>query len=415
MGKLIKQVKGREIIDSRGFPTVEAEVTLENGICARAAVPSGASTGTYEAVELRDGGSRFNGKGVMNAVGNINGGINKLLTGLDSENIRAVDNAMINADGTENKSKLGANAILAVSMANARAAAASYNMPLYRFLGGIYADRLPVPMSNIINGGAHSKNTLDIQEFMIVPIGAKGAAEGIRWCCEVYAVLKEVLKTKGLSTAVGDEGGFAPDVADENEAIELILESFRKAGYSYGKYGQFMISLDIAASEWKSGTEGIYHLPKKNINFTTSELIEKWRKLAADYPIYSIEDPLDEEDFDGWQIITAEMGTDTVLVGDDLFVTNKKRLLKGINMKAGNAILIKPNQIGTVSETIDTIKMAKRNNYRTIMSHRSGETEDTTIADLAVGLGTGFIKTGAPCRSERTAKYNRLIRIEENL
>lgn len=415
MGKLIKQVSGREIIDSRGFPTVEAEVTLENGVSARAAVPSGASTGTYEAVELRDGGSRFNGKGVMNAVGNINGSINKLLAGMDSENIRAVDNKMINADGTENKSKLGANAILAVSLANAKAAAASYNVQLYRFLGGIYADRLPVPMSNIINGGAHSKNTLDIQEFMIVPIGAKGAAEGIRWCCEVYAVLKEVLKRKGLSTAVGDEGGFAPDVADENEAIELILESFRKAGYSYGKYGQFMISLDIAASEWKSGTEGIYHLPKKNVNYTTTELIEKWHKLATDYPIYSIEDPLDEEDFEGWQTITAKMGTETVLVGDDLFVTNKKRLLKGINMKAGNAILIKPNQIGTLSETIDTIKMAKRNNYRTIMSHRSGETEDTTIADLAVGLGTGFIKTGAPCRSERTAKYNRLIRIEENL
>ena len=410
----IEKVKGREIIDSRGNPTVEAEVHLADGTIARGAAPSGASTGEFEALELRDGDkSRFGGKGVSRAVANINTVINDTLKGMDASDIYAVDRAMIEADGTKDKSNLGANAVLAVSIACARAASCALDLPLYKFLGGAAGNRLPVPMMNILNGGAHAANTVDVQEFMIMPVGAPGFREGLRWCTEVFHALAALLKENGLATSVGDEGGFAPDLASDEEAIEYILEAVQKAGYEPGR--DFVLAMDAASSEWKSGTKGEYVLPKCGKRFTSAELVEHWRNLCDKYPIYSIEDGLDEEDWEGWQMMTRELGDRVQLVGDDLFVTNTERLKKGIDLGCGNSILIKLNQIGSVSETLEAIKMAHKAGYTAISSHRSGETEDTTIADLAVAMNTCQIKTGAPSRSERVAKYNQLLRIEEEL
>ena len=410
----IEKVIGREIIDSRGNPTVEAEVYLLDGTVGRGAAPSGASTGEFEALELRDGDkSRFGGKGVTKAVENINTVINDVLKGVDASDIYAVDAAMIKADGTKDKSNLGANAILAVSIASARAAANALEIPLYRFLGGVSGNRLPVPMMNILNGGAHAANTVDVQEFMIMPVGAPSFKEALRWCTEVFHALAALLKSKGLATSVGDEGGFAPDLASDEEAIQYILDAVKDAGYEQGK--DFMIAMDAASSEWKGEKKGEYVLPKAGTKFTSEELIEHWKKLVDMYPIISIEDALDEEDWEGWQKLTAELGDKVQLVGDDLFVTNTERLSKGIEMGCGNSILIKLNQIGSVSETLEAIKMAHKAGYTAISSHRSGETEDTTIADLAVALNTCQIKTGAPSRSERVAKYNQLLRIEEEL
>ena len=410
----IEKVIGREIIDSRGNPTVEAEVYLLDGTVGRGAAPSGASTGEFEALELRDGDkSRFGGKGVTKAVENINTVISDALTGVDASDIYAVDAAMIAADGTKDKSNLGANAILAVSIASARAAANALAIPLYRFLGGVNGNRLPVPMMNILNGGAHAANTVDVQEFMIMPVGAPSFKEALRWCTEVFHALAALLKSKGLATSVGDEGGFAPDLASDEEAIQYILDAVKDAGYEQGK--DFMIAMDAASSEWKGEKKGEYVLPKSGTKFTSEELIEHWKKLVEKYPIISIEDALDEEDWEGWQKLTAELGDKVQLVGDDLFVTNTERLSKGIELGCGNSILIKLNQIGSVSETLEAIKMAHKAGYTAISSHRSGETEDTTIADLAVALNTCQIKTGAPSRSERVAKYNQLLRIEEEL
>ena len=410
----IEKVIGREIIDSRGNPTVEAEVYLLDGTVGRGVAPSGASTGEFEALELRDGDkSRFGGKGVTKAVENINTVINDALKGVDASDIYAVDTAMIAADGTKDKSNLGANAILAVSIASARAAANALEIPLYRFLGGVNGNRLPVPMMNILNGGAHAVNTVDVQEFMIMPVGAPSFKEALRWCAEVFHALAALLKSKGLATSVGDEGGFAPDLASDEEAIQYILDAVKDAGYEPGK--DFMIAMDAASSEWKGEKKGEYVLPKAGTKFTSEELIEHWKKLVDKYPIISIEDALDEEDWEGWQKLTAELGDKVQLVGDDLFVTNTERLSKGIELGCGNSILIKLNQIGSVSETLEAIKMAHKAGYTAISSHRSGETEDTTIADLAVALNTCQIKTGAPSRSERVAKYNQLLRIEEEL
>ncbi|MCC2253813.1 phosphopyruvate hydratase [Ruminococcus sp. CLA-AA-H200] len=410
----IEKVIGREIIDSRGNPTVEAEVHLADGTVALGAAPSGASTGEFEALELRDGDkTKFGGKGVSRAVENINTVISHTLKGMSASDIYAVDRAMIEADGTKDKSKLGANAILAVSIACARAAAYSLDIPLYRFLGGINGSRLPVPMMNILNGGAHAANTVDVQEFMIMPVGAESFREGLRWCTEVFHALQSLLKAKGLATAVGDEGGFAPDLASDEEAIEYILEAVRQAGYEPGK--DFVLAMDAASSEWKGSAKGEYVLPKCGRKFSSAELVEHWKSLVDKYPICSIEDGLDEEDWEGWQMMTKELGDRVQLVGDDLFVTNTERLKKGIDMGCGNSILIKLNQIGSVSETLEAIKMAHKAGYTAIASHRSGETEDTTIADLAVALNTCQIKTGAPSRSERVAKYNQLLRIEEEL
>lgn len=410
----IEKVVGREILDSRGNPTVEAEVTLIDGTVSRGTAPSGASTGEFEALELRDGDkSRYLGKGVSKAVENINTVINDTITGMDASDIYAVDKAMIEADGTKDKSNLGANAILAVSIATARAAATALDIPLYRFLGGISGNRLPVPMMNILNGGAHAANTVDVQEFMIMPVGAPSFKECLRWCAEVFHALAALLKSKGLATSVGDEGGFAPDLASDEEAIQYILEAVKNAGYEPGK--DFMIAMDAASSEWKSSKKGEYVLPKAGTKFTSAELIEHWKKLVEKYPIISIEDALDEEDWEGWQQLTKELGDKVQLVGDDLFVTNTERLAKGIELGCGNSILIKLNQIGSVSETLEAIKMAHKAGYTAISSHRSGETADTTIADLAVALNTCQIKTGAPSRSERVAKYNQLLRIEEEL
>ena len=410
----IEKVIGREIIDSRGNPTVEAEVYLLDGTVGRGVAPSGASTGEFEALELRDGDkSRFGGKGVTKAVENINTVINDALKGVDASDIYVVDTAMIAADGTKDKSNLGANAILAVSIASARAAANALEIPLYRFLGGVNGNRLPVPMMNILNGGAHAANTVDVQEFMIMPVGAPSFKEALRWCAEVFHALAALLKSKGLATSVGDEGGFAPDLASDEEAIQYILDAVKDAGYEPGK--DFMIAMDAASSEWKGEKKGEYVLPKAGTKFTSEELIEHWKKLVDKYPIISIEDALDEEDWEGWQKLTAELGDKVQLVGDDLFVTNTERLSKGISLGCGNSILIKLNQIGSVSETLEAIKMAHKAGYTAISSHRSGETEDTTIADLAVALNTCQIKTGAPSRSERVAKYNQLLRIEEEL
>lgn len=410
----ITKVVGREILDSRGNPTVEAEVTLADGTVARGTAPSGASTGEFEALELRDGDkSRYLGKGVLKAVENINNIIQDTVKGLDASDIYAVDKAMITADGTKDKSKLGANAILAVSIATSRAAATSLGVPLYKFLGGISGNRLPVPMMNILNGGAHAANTVDVQEFMIMPVGATSFREALRWCAEVFHALAALLKSKGLATSVGDEGGFAPNLASDEEAIQYILQAVENAGYEPKK--DFMIAMDAASSEWKGEKKCEYVLPKSGQKFTSRELIDHWKNLIEKYPIVSIEDALDEEDWEGWQVLTKELGDKVQLVGDDLFVTNTERLSKGIEMGCGNSILIKLNQIGSVSETLEAIKMAHKAGYTAISSHRSGETADTTIADLAVALNTCQIKTGAPSRSERVAKYNQLLRIEEEL
>ena len=407
---------GREVLDSRGNPTVEAIVVVKNEMTGEmiegcAMVPSGASTGAYEAVELRDGGERYLGKGVTKAVENIEKLIHPALLGKNVAAQAKIDGILRELDGTEDKSKLGANAMLAVSMACAKAAAGALHVPLFQYLGGTQACTLPIPMMNILNGGAHSDNSLDVQEFMILPVGACCVKEGIRWCVEIYHTLKKILKERGHATGVGDEGGFAPDLESEIEAIELIMEAIGRAGYAPGR--EVMISLDVAASEWKSVEPGQYLLPKQKRSYSTRELIDEWEELAEKYPVFSIEDPLDENDWSGWQELTGCAGAKVTLVGDDLFVTNRKRLQRGIEKQCGNAILIKPNQIGTITETIETVQLAQRNGYKTIMSHRSGETEDTFIADLAVALNTGYIKTGAPCRGERTAKYNRLIAIED--
>jgi len=412
----IEKVVGREILDSRGNPTVEAEVTLVDGTVGRGTSPSGASTGEFEALELRDGDKdRYLGKGVEKAVNNINTVINEVLTGLDASDIYAIDKAMIEADGTKDKSKLGANAILAVSIATARAASIALDIPLYRFLGGISGNRLPVPMMNILNGGAHADSAVDTQEFMIMPVGAPSFKEALRWCAEVFHKLKSLIKDMGDVTAVGDEGGFAPNkLTSDEEAIEKILEAVKAAGFEPGK--DFMIAMDAASSEWKSEKGiGYYKQPKSGKEFTSDELIAHWESLIDKYPIISIEDGLDEEDWEGWKKMTEKIGHKVQLVGDDLFVTNTERLSKGIKMGAGNSILIKLNQIGSVSETLEAIKMAHNAGYTAISSHRSGETADTTIADLAVALNTCQIKTGAPSRSERVAKYNQLLRIEEEL
>ncbi|WP_288831865.1 phosphopyruvate hydratase [uncultured Megasphaera sp.] len=410
----IKSIKGREILDSRGNPTVQADVLGDNGVLGRGSSPSGASTGQFEALELRDGDrARFAGKGVRVATKHVNKAIAQLLTGKSLLHQYELDQAMIQADGTADKSRLGANAMLAVSLASTVAAADSVGLPLYRYLGGVNGNTLPVPMMNILNGGVHAANTVDVQEFMIMPVGATSFKEGLRWCAEVYHALAKILKAEGLSTAVGDEGGFAPDLSTDEIAIQYILHAIEMAGYYPGR--DFVLALDAAASEWKGTEIGSYRLPKSGQTFTSKTLIDHWKMLVEKYPIYSIEDGLDEEDWDGWKLLTQELGHRIQLVGDDLFVTNAKRLEKGIHGGCGNAILIKLNQIGTVTETLETMKLAHRYGYRTIVSHRSGETEDTFIADLAVALNAGQIKTGAPNRSERVAKYNRLLQIEEEL
>ena len=412
----IEKVYGRQIIDSRGNPTVEAEVVLFDGTVGRGVAPSGASTGEFEALELRDGDKNvYGGKGVLKAVENINTKINQALTGMDAADIYAVDAAMIELDGTPDKSNLGANAILAVSIACARAAAESLCIPLYRFFGGINGNVMPVPMMNILNGGAHASNSVDTQEFMIMPAGASTFAEGLQWCTEVFHELQKLLKSEGNTTAVGDEGGFAPDLKDDEDTIEHILTAIKNAGHEPGK--DFVLALDAASSEWKSkdGKKGEYDQPKSGKHFTSDELIAHWESLVDKYPISSIEDGLDEEDWEGWKKMTEKIGHKVQLVGDDLFVTNTDRLEKGIGNGCGNSILIKLNQIGSVSETLEAIKMAQKAGYTAVVSHRSGETEDTTIADLSVAVNAGQIKTGAPSRSERTAKYNQLLRIGEDL
>lgn len=408
----IAKVIGREILDSRGNPTVEAQVTLCDGTTAIASVPSGASTGIFEAHELRDGDAkRYGGKGVTKAVENINGPINKALSGMSIDNLHDIDAEMIRLDGTENKKKLGANAMLAVSLATARAAADSLGIPLYRYLGGVQGRTMPVPMMNILNGGAHASNNVDIQEFMIMPVGAKSFHEALRCCAEIYAALGKLLKKKGLATAVGDEGGFAPDLASDEDAIKLILEATEAAGYKGGE--DIMIAIDAASSEWYEN--GTIKLPKKGTVFTADELIDFWADLVNKYPIISIEDGVGEEDWEAWKKLTARLGNKVQLVGDDLFVTNVKRLQKGIDSGAANSILVKVNQIGTLSEALDAVLMAQKADYTNVISHRSGETEDSFIADIAVATNAGQIKTGAPCRSDRVAKYNRLLRIEEEL
>lgn len=413
MAYQIKDVKGREILDSRANPTVEAEILLENGVSARAAVPSGASTGQFEALELRDkDAARFGGKGVQKAVANINTIIRDRLIGMDVSDVAAIDAAMLELDGTKDKSNLGANAILAVSLAAAQTAAKAQGVPLYRFLGGAAADTLPVPMMNIVNGGAHAANNVDIQEFMIMPVGAPNFREGLRMCTEVFHSLAAILKKEGLSTAVGDEGGYAPNLKSDEEAVQYLLRAIEAAGYK--PYDDFMLAIDAASSEWKSD-KGTYLLPKSQKHYTTDELIAFWEDLVSKYPVRSIEDGLDEEDWDGWKKLTDRLGDKVQLVGDDLFVTNTERLQKGIELGCGNSILIKLNQIGSLTETLNAIKMAHSAGYTAVVSHRSGETEDTTIADLAVAMNAGQIKTGAPSRSERVAKYNQLLRIEEDL
>lgn len=410
----IEKVIGREILDSRGNPTVEAEVHLVDGTVAFGAAPSGASTGEFEALELRDGDKgRYGGKGTSKAAANISDALCKAVSGLDARDTYAIDAAMLKADGTKDKSNLGANAILAVSIAAARAAACSVDVPLYRFLGGVNGNRLPVPMMNILNGGAHAANTVDVQEFMIMPVGACCFKEALRQCSEVFHALADLLKSKGLATSVGDEGGFAPNLQSDEETIECILSAVEKADYKAGE--DFMIAMDAAASEWKGSKKGEYVLPKAGTKFTSEELIAHWEKLVDKYPIISIEDALDEEDWDGWKTLTERLGKRVQLVGDDLFVTNTERIAKGITSGCANSVLIKLNQIGTVSETLEAIKTAHKAHYTAISSHRSGETADTTIADLAVALNTCQIKTGAPSRSERVEKYNRLLRIEEEL
>lgn len=405
----IQKVFGTEILDSRGNPTVSATVQLTDGTMGTAAAPSGASTGKFEAIELRDGDQRrYGGKGVLKAVRSVSEIISPALEKVPSLTVREIDHVLCKLDGTPNKAHLGANATLAVSMAAARAIAAHYRMPLYRFLGGAVAYQLPRPMMNILNGGAHAGNNIDIQEFMIIPTGAPNFREGLRWCAEITHTLGQQLKARGLSTGVGDEGGFAPDLESDEAAIEAVLEAVEKAGYG----GKVQLALDAAGSEWAQ-ENGRYRLPKRGKELDTEDMIEYWENLVQKYPILSIEDPLGEEDWQGWAEMTRRLGDKVQLVGDDLFVTNSERLRQGMDEGAGNAILIKPNQIGTLTETLDCIELAKRGGYKTIISHRSGETEDTFIADLAVAVNAGQIKTGAPCRTERVAKYNRLLRIEE--
>lgn len=409
----IENLTARQIFDSRGNPTVEAEVTLADGTIGRGAVPGGASTGKFEAAELRDGGDRYGGKGVLKAVGNVNKPIFEALKGENAAEIYETDGIMLKLDGTPEKKNLGANAMLAVSMACAKAAAQSYRLPLYKFIGGVNARTLPMPMMNILNGGAHADNNLDVQEFMIMPMGAPTFFECMRFACEIYHSLAKLLKENGLSAAVGDEGGFAPDLKSDEEALELIIAAGEKAGYKAGEH--FLLAMDAAASEWKTSQKGIYRLPKSGREFTSEKLISHWESLSMKYPLFSLEDGLDEEDIDGWAELTKRLGKRLQLVGDDLFVTNESRLKMGISAGCANSILIKPNQIGTVSETLEAVRTAQNSGYTAVISHRSGETEDTFIADLAVAVNAGQIKTGAPCRSERTAKYNRLLNIEERL
>ncbi|MEG0813181.1 MAG: phosphopyruvate hydratase [Clostridium sp.] len=415
----IIEVKGREILDSRGNPTVEAEVTLENGAVGIAAVPSGASTGKFEAVELRDGKDRYHGLGVQTAVSNINDVLAESIIFENALEQRKIDHLLLAADGTENKGKLGANAILAVSMAVARAAAIGLHMPLYRYLGGIGAHELPVPMMNILNGGVHADNTVDLQEFMIMPVGAPCFSEGLRMCSEIYHTLKSVLKEGGYSTAVGDEGGFAPNLKNSEEVLETIVKAVEQSGYVPGR--DIKIAIDAASSELYNESTGLYEFPGESlmngvkVARTAREMVEYYKRLIGKFPICSIEDGLQEDDWDGWKLLTDEMGKKVQLVGDDLFVTNTKRLKKGIAENVANSILVKVNQIGTLTESFEAIEMAKRAGYTTIISHRSGETEDSIIADIAVAVNAGQIKTGAPCRAERVAKYNRLLRIEEEM
>lgn len=412
MRTTIQSVHAREILDSRGNPTVEAAVTLEDGTTAAAAVPSGASTGAFEALELRDGDqTRYGGKGVRKAVEHVNMELYTAVKGQDASQTAALDACMCALDGTPDKSRLGANAILAVSLASARAAARSLRLPLYRFLGGAAADTLPVPMMNILNGGAHAANNIDIQEFMIMPVGAPCFSEGLRMCAEVFHALGSLLKQQGHAASVGDEGGYAPNLQSDEQALQMLSNAITQAGFRLGE--EFVLAIDAASSEWK--TEDGYLLPERQVHYTTAELSAYWEKLVQNYPIRSIEDPLGEEDWDGWRALTSRLGARVQLVGDDLFVTNTKRLAKGIANGCGNSILIKVNQIGTLTEAMDAVKLAQRFGYTAIVSHRSGETPDSTIADLAVALNAGQIKTGAPSRGERVAKYNRLLRIEEAL
>ncbi len=407
----ITNILAREVLDSRGNPTVEVEVLLESGATGRAIVPSGASTGEHEAVELRDGGKRFLGKGVLQAVSNVNNEIRDLLLGLDGLDQQAIDKKIIALDGTENKSRLGANALLGVSLAVARAASSARNLPLYKSVGGDDANTLPVPMMNVLNGGMHADNNIDLQEFMIMPIGATRFSEGLQWGVETYHTLKSLLKAKGLSTAVGDEGGFAPNLANNASAIEFLVDAITRAGFKPG--ADIAIALDPAMSELYKDSR--YHLAGENKIFTSDEIVEWWVSLVDKYPIVSVEDGMAQDDWDGWQALSSALGQRIQLVGDDLFVTNTKRLQKGIDRNVANSILIKVNQIGTLTETLNAISLAKKNNYTSVMSHRSGETEDSTIADLAVATNCGQIKTGAPARSDRVAKYNQLLRIEQEL
>jgi enolase 1/2/3 len=408
---IIEQVNGREVLDSRGNPTVEVEVVLDSGALGRAMVPSGASTGAFEAVELRDGGSRFGGKGVGRAVANVNGEIAEAVVGLDGLDQRLLDRLLVDLDGTDNKARLGANAILGVSLATAHAAAAHVELPLFRYLGGPNAHLLPVPMMNVLNGGVHADNNVDFQEFMIVPVGAVSYAEGLRWGVETYHVLRSVLHERGLGGGVGDEGGFAPNLDSNEEAVQLLLAAIEQAGFTPGD--DLAIALDVASSEFFGA--GTYRLAGEGRELGGAAMSELLAQLCERYPIVSIEDGLAEDDWDGWRALTDAIGDRVQLVGDDLFVTNSERLAQGIERGVANAILIKVNQIGTLSETLDTVDLAARNGYRSVMSHRSGETEDVTIADLAVATGCGQIKTGAPARSDRVAKYNQLLRIEELL
>lgn len=415
----IVKVRGREILDSRGNPTVEAEVELEGGFIGRAAVPSGASTGKFEAVELRDGGGRYLGKGVKKAVGHVNVELAEAVMFENALNTGRIDKLLLEADGTENKEHLGANAVLAVSLAAARAAAAGLNIPLYRYLGGAFGAVLPVPMMNILNGGRHADNTVDLQEFMIMPVGACCFGEGLRMCAEIYQSLKALLKEGNLSTAVGDEGGFAPNLKNSEEVLTYLVRAIRETGYEPGK--DVMIAIDAAASELYNEETGLYEFPGESrmaglkVERSTEEMVEYFKRLSDGFPICSIEDALDEEDWAGWQLLTKTLGDRVQLVGDDLFVTNPKRLKKGIELQAGNAILVKVNQIGTLSESMEAIRMAQKAGFGVVISHRSGETEDSFIADLSVAVNAGQIKTGAPCRSERVAKYNELLRIEEEI